>query len=222
MPINIAPGFSVYQLVERVQKFQGSALINSRRTMNIISYEIENTTIIDGARTRIFSAFQRMSRFLPQIKRYQKLAKHAESIYVFGVPDVPVPAISNVTYIYLEPHMQLAKEWFLVSYGKDYASALATEEITHIDSPNEQRQFKGIWTFDVSMVAILEEWLTRTVDARPLLVDESQHDGQSQKQFIQRIYTRINKRLDQKTLATETNEQLTAMLHQTIEPALHA
>lgn len=222
MPTNIAPGFSVYQLVERVQKHQESAVINSRRTMNIISYEIENASIQDGAQTRVFSAFQRMSRFLPQVERYKKLAERSESIYVFGVPDVPVPEIPRVTYIHLEPHMQLAKEWFLVSYGKGYASALATEELTSIDDPDEQRRFKGIWTFETPMVAILEEWLTRTVDAQPLLVDEADHNEQQQKQLIQNIRTRINKRLDKQTLTTQTSEQLAVMVEKTLEPALRA
>mgnify|MGYP002713107352 CR=1 FL=1 len=202
MPVNIAPGFSVYALVARMQKYQDSTIINTRRTMNTISYEIENATLIDGTKTRIFAAFQRMSRFLPQVERYKKLAARSESIYVFGIPDATMPQIPNITYIHLEPQMQLAKEWFLVSYGQDYASALATEELTHIDNPDDERRFKGIWTFEISMVAILEEWLTRTVDAQPLLINEAEHNQQEQQRLLQNIRTRMSQTADEKASAT--------------------
>jgi len=189
MPVNIAPGFSVYQLVERVQKI--STLLSHRKTMNIISHEIENATLVDDANTRVFSSFQRMSRFLPQVERYRALAQKSQAVYVFGVPDVPVPQIPGIQYIMLEENSQLAKEWFLVSFGEDFASALATEEISNIDDPDQQRQFKGIWTFDKSLVAILEEWLSNVVDAPASLLDEDSLNKTSQKMMTNNILMRL-------------------------------
>lgn len=165
----VDPTFSVYRLVERMQNL--SVVMNQRRTMSLISYEIENASIIDGAHTRIFSGFQYMSRFLRQQRRYQKLAARAESIYVFGVPDVEPPAIENVFYIHLSPTDRLTKEWFLISFGAEFCSALATEEISTITDPDDQRVFKGIWTSDADHVVILHDWLTSAVDARPLLLE---------------------------------------------------
>jgi hypothetical protein len=161
----IDPAFSVFNLIERIQ--QSSILLNHRRTMSVISHEIENTTIEDGAKSRVFAGFQYLSRFLPQQKRYERLASRAESVYVFGVPDVEPPAIPNVKYIHITPNHRLSREWFLIAYGAEYATALATEEITKITDPDEKRMFKGIWTFDVSLVVILHDWLASLVDAKP-------------------------------------------------------
>ncbi len=166
MPVSIDPTFSVYKLVNRLQN--QNTILRHRHTMSEMSYEIENATLIDNARSRVFAGFQRLSKFVPQIPRYTRLAAQSESVYVFGVPDVNLPAIDNITYVPLASTDQLAQEWFLVSYGIDYASALATEELTHIDDLDHERQFNGVWTFNISLVSILEEWLTRTVDARPL------------------------------------------------------
>jgi DICT domain-containing protein len=110
MPINIDPQFSVFRLVQRVQA-QNTPL-RHRRTMSQVSYEIENATLADSARNRIFSGFQYMSKFTPQVKRYTQMAAKAEAVYVFGVPDVEPPAIANVTYVPLSPKDQLAKECF--------------------------------------------------------------------------------------------------------------
>ena len=40
---------------------------------------------------------------MPQVKRYRKIAAAAETVYVFGVPDVAPPEIANVQYIHLKP-----------------------------------------------------------------------------------------------------------------------
>lgn len=174
MPFAIDSQFSVFHLVERIES--RSNLLNHRRTMSLVSYEIENATLIDGARTRIFSGFQYFSKFTPQLERYRRLAQRAESIYVFGVPDVELPSIPNLTFVPLSPGDQLSKEWFLISYGVDFFSALATEELTPISDPDPQRMFKGIWTFDVSLVSILADWLTSTVGAHTLIIGSDGHN----------------------------------------------
>lgn len=232
MPMNLDSSFSVYYLVERLHNAK-TQLLQDRKTMNVISYEIENATILDQAKTRIFSGFQRMSRFLPQVKRYEKLAKNAESIYVFGIPDVKPPAIDNITFIPIEPHFQLAKEWFLVSFGRPFASALATEEVTHIDDPDHIRQFKGVWTFDTSMVAILEEWLTRIVDAEPQWVTEEDVDLTNKDLLVKNIYHRMMKRISTNTLQpttdlpirtsakTDTKENIKVVIRQTLHPLVY-
>jgi DICT domain-containing protein len=208
MPYNIDPRFSVYHLVERVQHV--SVLVNQRRTMSIISREIENTTLEDGAYTRLFSSFQYLSRFLPQVERYRKLAAQSESVYVFGVPDVPVPAIPNLHYIYLTPQHQLTKEWFLISYGEDYACALATEEISRENVPDSERRFKGIWTFDESLVSILHDWLTNLVDAHPLPHEASlQH--QTQMGYMMRSLHRLTTHVERGVSPHAAFELLTAM-----------
>lgn len=185
----IDPNFSVYGLVERVMN--QSVLLNHRKTMTLISYEIENATLADGAHTTIFSGFQRFSRFLTQLKRYQQLAKQARRVYVFGVPDVAVPEIPNVTYVPLQPSHQLAKEWFVVSYGGEYLSALATEELTHIDNPDYLRVFRGVWTFDRQMVSIIYEWLCREVNDQIALIEEINYRPQTHVRLISNSIGRL-------------------------------
>lgn len=166
MTIVIGPKFSVYELVDRVRKI--SSVINHRRTMTEMSHAIENAILLEGARGRIFSSSQRMSRFLPQMGRYAKLAENAEHVYVFGEKDTELPAIPNTTYVYLGKDDALVKEWFVVAYAPEYQSVLATRELSDIDDPDDERVFEGIWTFDRGMVDIIQEWLSSAVDARPL------------------------------------------------------
>jgi len=170
---NIDSNFSVYNLLRRVN--QSSAMLHHRKTMTYISYEIENATIIDGAHSIVFSGFQRFSRFLTQLDRYKRLARQAQVVYVFGVPDVPVPEIENIVYVPLQPTDELAKEWFVVSYGVEYFSALATSELTHIEDPDNARVFEGLWTFDLDLVAILYEWLCNTVNYQGERLEQSRH-----------------------------------------------
>lgn len=185
----ISPDFSVYQLVRRVA--QQSALLNHRKTMTLISYEVENATLIDGAHTIIFSGFQRFSRFLPQLERYRQLAHQAQKVYVFGVPDVPVPAIPNIYFVPLQPSHQLAKEWFVVSYGADYYSALATEELTNVNHSDSLRIFQGVWTFDREMVSIIFEWLCREVNDQSALMEEVTYRKQTHIRLISNSIGRL-------------------------------
>jgi DICT domain-containing protein len=197
MDFHIDPNFSVYRLVGRAHSTAG---LHHRQTMNIISNAIEDSTLTDGAQTRIFAAFQRFSRFIPQMARYREIARRAESVYVFGIPDVELPAIDNITYVPLKPTDQLAREWFMVSYGPEYASALATEEQTDLEKTRDtDRLFNGIWTFDPSLTHILEEWLSRTVDAKPLGVPEDSIDRQRHGLLISRLSSRIMRRLSAPT-----------------------
>ena len=220
MPVNIDPNFSVYSLVKRVVG-EETAVMNHRRTMNVISHEIENATLLDGGHTRIFSSFQRMSKFIPQVERYRMIAQRAESVFVFGIPDVRPPEIPNVTYVELSPDDHLSKEWFLVSYGRDFASALATEELTDIDDPDRERMFEGIWTFEVSLISILETWLTRVVDTRPLMVDESDLNSVSQQQHIVQILSRMEARTHREAVTMEDlqiQQEITDIIEADVRP----
>lgn len=190
---DIPADFSVYRLTKR--SLRDVSIINGRRTMNIISNEIENSTLIDGAQTVIFAAFQRFSKFKPQMKRYQQLAKQAKRIYVFGVPDVELPQIENIIYVPLKETDQLAKEWFLVSYGEDYFSALATEEITDFFDPDHTRKFKGAWSFDISMVSLIYDWLAQAVDMRHFANPREHANHTRQAQLLSNIIGRLSIRV---------------------------
>lgn len=142
MPINIDPELSVYKLVNQVAKTSTS--LKHRRVMSYVSYEIENALINGETSGRIFSGFQLMSKFIPQIPRYTKLAQNAERVFVFGIPDVVLPEIENITYVPLKESDQLAKEWFAVLHGRNYYTALVTEELSNISDPDSSRVFRGL------------------------------------------------------------------------------
>lgn len=179
---DIDPNFSVYHLVNRVA--QESTLLNNRRSMSLISREIENATLVDGARTHVFASFQLMSRFLPQQNRYRRLAEYGNMIYVFGIPDTDkLPTVKGIHYVPITAKHQLAKEWFLVSYGQDYYSALVTEEVSHFTDPDEKRRFKGIWSFDLNMVSTLHEWLCGVVGISPQVAMSYEGDINYQQQI---------------------------------------
>ena len=206
----VDPTFSVYSLIERIESH--SMLLNHRRTMSMISFEIENATLIDGAKSRIFAGFQYMSKFLPQVKRYERLAATAESVYVFGVQDVPPPAIPNVHYIPLASTDRLAKEWFVIAHGTAYSSALATEELSRFSDADDLRKFKGIWTFDMAIVAIMHDWLASLVDARPFTEAEKQHDFALQRTLIGRSYDRLNHKVGAMLQTAATQREIVAAI----------
>lgn len=185
--------FSVYHLVERLQ--QVSSIVNHRRTMSLISYEIENAVLIDGARPRMFSSFQTMSKFVRQQARYEEIARRSESVYVFGIPDVIPPAIENIHYIYLSPRHQLAKEWFVVAYSEGYHCTLATEELTQMTDPDHERQFRGIWTFNYNIASILNDWLTSVLDVPPYIEPDHAVSATNAIDMMRAGITRLNARL---------------------------
>lgn len=218
---NIDPDFSVYSLTKR--SMQNATLLSHRRTMSIISNEIENATIIDHADNVIFSSFQRMSKFLPQVERYRQIASTAKHAYVFGIVDCELPAIDNVTYVPLQPSDQLAKEWFLVSFGRDYFSALATEELSNIDEADEARKFKGVWSFDVFLVGILHEWLSGIVGLRSIQQESEKHDYQRHADVLSNTIGRMTVRLmDHEGDNDVVYSELQTIMTKTLHPAYNA
>lgn len=191
--VAIDKSLSVYHMLERRLTDQQS-IVNHRRTMNLISYEIENATLIDGVRGRIFSSFQRMSSFIPQIPRYTQLAAKAESVYVFGVPDVQVPAIPNLRYIPLPADAQLTREWFVILEAPNYHSVLATEELTEPNTRDHERMFHGVWTFNAEITTILQEWMSSLVDAQPLESLVGSQSLENETHYLSNTLNRLAKR----------------------------
>ncbi len=160
------PHASVYSLVHNDTNNQ--KMLNNVGMMNLISREIENTVIRDHVPSRIFSSFQRISSFLPQRNRYEKLAVHAEAVYIFAYFDTVPPPIVNVHFVPIPHNAQFAKEWFVVAESANFFTALVTEEIDSPDDPRAQRMFRGFWSFDEEMVMIIQQWLSNLVGISPL------------------------------------------------------
>lgn len=216
---NIDPKFSVYSLVKR--SLRDKSVLNHRRTMSIISNEIENATLVDNASTVVFSSFQRMSRFLPQVERYQQLAAKSKHVYVFGEVDCELPKIANLTYVPLKATDQLAKEWFIISFGRDYFSALATQELSHIDDPDKDRIFKGVWSFDVFVVGILHEWLSGIVGLRMEQRLDETHNYLKQAELLSNTIGRMSVRLmNNKSKSPLLSKELQGIIEGALHPTL--
>ncbi len=215
---NIDPTLSMYELTKR--NGNDIELLNHVCTMSAISYEIENASLYDNAKTTVFASFQLMSRFLPQQERYCRLAQKSEHVYILGVLDCELPHIENLTFVPLQLTDQLFNEWFVVSYGENYSSALATRELSDTNAPDSLRTFQGIWSFDTFFVSVLYEWLSGLVG---LQVDPDifkKYDYEAQTKFVSNII----KRMDAHLQASEHNnhllhEELTNVMQSSLYPA---
>jgi DICT domain-containing protein len=211
MELNIDPTFSVWGLTQRVRT--GSTLLNHRKTMNLMSYAIEDVTLIEKERARVFAGFQRFSRFQPQAKRYAQIAKLAQMTYVFGIPDVTPLPIPGITFIPLTSRDQLAREWFLVSSNDSFACALVTQEVTSEVTRDSERMFEGILSFDVRLVEILDEWLVRTVNAQvPISTAPRPFNTKRHLQLKNRMISWIQTGLDQSQLPQHLHHEVRSVV----------
>ncbi|MBC7812297.1 MAG: hypothetical protein H7175_14170, partial [Burkholderiales bacterium] len=147
-------------------------------------------------------------------------------VYVFGVPDVELPAIDNITYVPIAADDALAQEWLLVTNGQQNASALATREITHIEEEDALRMFKGVWTFDYVTVKFLHDALTRVVGVDPLTIPQTRRYSQQirlMSKSLQRMATGLvritngrTRRYDDEAVKTE----VASVIEQELDPAL--
>jgi signal transduction histidine kinase len=150
---------------------------NYRGALKTISYEIEDTVINGGVYTRIFAGFQKYSYFLPRLERYRELARTADGIWVFGLPDVHLPVIPGITYVPLTEQHRLVAEWFLVVDAPEYFSALTAQDLSGFDDLPSHRRFRGVWTFDDTLVNHLQVTLSKVLNLPPLtMVEELPRD----------------------------------------------
>lgn len=157
--------FSLWPVVDR---WETSYLFaNYKGVLTTISHEIEQGLKRTGNQPRLFAGFQKLSLFIPQVKRYRRLARSAGHLWVFGIPDVIPPQIENVTYVYLTQRHALAKEWFIVVDGQDFFSALIAQDLSGFSVPDPQRQFRGVWTFDDELVHTLQQQLSLAIGLPP-------------------------------------------------------
>lgn len=207
MELNIDPAFSVWGLAQRVRT--GSTLLNHRKTMNLMSYAIEDVTLVEREQTRVFAGFQRFSRFVPQAKRYMQIAKLAQMTYVFGIPDITPPPIPGITFVPITAQDRLAREWFLVSSNDSFACALVTQEVSSEVARDSERIFEGILSFDVRLVEILDEWLVRTVNAHvPLSTTPRPFNTKRHLQLKNRMISWIQTGVDQSQLPQQLHQEV--------------
>jgi signal transduction histidine kinase len=135
----------------------GNLFVNHVHSMRVISHEIEDRLSQAQSTGELFAGFQKLSHFLPHVKRYRALAKKGIKIWIFGIPDITPPNIDDLQYIYLTEKHALSNEWFVIANATDFFSALIAEELTDA-SPfsrpvaKKETLFRGYWTFDQTQI----------------------------------------------------------------------
>jgi|GEM_PF-676929 len=147
-------------------------LVSGKRTMQTISKALEDGALQTADSTIFYAGFQKFSYFPPHINRYRRLASRCRHVYVFGIDDVELPRIPNLTYVPLREDAPLADEWFIVYDSPDFFSTLIATDVSGFDLPEEERCFKAVWTFDVSLVEQAERILADALTASRLLPDD--------------------------------------------------
>ncbi len=181
-----------------------------------ISREIEDGVIDNQVQARIFAGFQKLSFFTPHHRRYAKMAEYAEVIWIFGIPDVDIPTIPGVHIVPLQPTDVLASEWFLIAEASDYFSALVAKDLTGFEVPDDERLFRGIWTFDADTVQRLQQKLSEIVGLEPLYFTFDARDYVAQTaQFsviVNDLVNSLEQRNERLVLTQKLRDQLVSMI----------
>jgi DICT domain-containing protein/signal transduction histidine kinase len=149
-----------------------------KASLTALSHAMEDLVIVGNEKPLVIANFQRERFYRQETRRYARMAKRSDQIYVMAAPDSDLVATSN-PYIVVpfDPNDDfLAQEWHLVVIAKKYSACIVCREFsTPVEgiSFDELRQFKGIWTFEreVSKTAA-RMLLNRILDYQPELVDK--------------------------------------------------
>ncbi|MBI3175616.1 MAG: hypothetical protein HYZ25_17990 [Chloroflexi bacterium] len=118
--------------------------IFSVRSMIEISHLIEDSVIETSGVADTHVSFQYYSRIAAQAKQYKRVAESARQLWLYGVPDAPLPKWPRTIGISTSG-TPLEKYWFVVAYGAGLYATLLAEEI---DAGNGQRLYEGFYTFE--------------------------------------------------------------------------
>ena len=170
----------------------------SRPSLIKVSHEIENGVLCGTSGARIFAGFQKLSFLLPILPRYRQLAEVAESVWVFGYPDVPIPPIPGLHAVPLPEDHALMGEWFLVVESPNYFSALIARDMSGFDVPSAERLFRGVWTFNAPIVEMFQQRLSELVAIEPLILSPQERDYNLQNTRFSMIANQLIQTLQQR------------------------
>lgn len=113
-----------------------------------ISHMIEDAIIASPGTSETHVSFQYFSRVAAQQERYVGVAQASTSLWMYGVPDVPLPDFVRTQAIDTSG-TPLEHYWFVIAYGPGIHMTLLAEEINAENRlPNEPRMYEGFYTFD--------------------------------------------------------------------------
>ncbi len=135
-------------------------------TLLATSHGIEDAVTDHQLRGTFYAGFQRISAFLPQARRFARLAAACGEVLVFARPDVPPPEIPGVQFVLLAPGASLTQEWFIVFAHDDLVVALLTRQIPEESKGTSilDRAYQGAVTFDPELVEVARARLDQALE----------------------------------------------------------
>jgi DICT domain-containing protein len=113
-----------------------------------ISHLIEDAIVASPGVSGTHVSFQYFSRVADQRERYAQVAQASTGLWLYGVPDVPLPDFARTTTIDTSG-TPLENYWFVIAYGPGIHMTLLAEEVNPVDRlPGEPRMYEGFYTFD--------------------------------------------------------------------------
>ncbi len=137
-----------------------------------ISRLIESAVMNTPGAADAHVSFQYFSRIAAQQKQYKRVAESARHLWLYGVPDAPLPQFPRTIGIDTSG-TPLEDYWFVVAYGPGIYSCLLAKEI---DPQAGQRIYEGFFTFETQtayqIIFILSQMFPAQV---PTPVPPSEH-----------------------------------------------
>lgn len=116
--------------------------------MVVISHMIEGLITSNPSASNSHVSFQYFSRLAPQMDRYEQVARASKGLWLYGVPDAPLPELPKTTYVDTSG-TPLENYWYVIAYGPGISATLLAEEITPAERlPGEPRMYEGFYTFE--------------------------------------------------------------------------
>ncbi len=112
-----------------------------------ISHLIEDSIIHTPGIAETHVSFQRFSRIAAQHERYVNVANASLGMWLYGMPDVPLPDFVRTTGIDTTG-TPLENYWFVIGYGAGFSMTLLAEEVGTPKDTGEARLYEGFYTFD--------------------------------------------------------------------------
>ena len=164
--------------IPRAESFLESVHANDLKNINFryiftvkgmleVSHLIEDTIINTPGVTETHVSFQRFSRISQQHKRYVKVAEASKGLWLYGVPDAPLPSYKRVIAVDTTS-TDLEHFWFVIGYGAGFSMTLLAEEIAPrgATAGNEPHYYEGFYTFDANIAYSLLILLHQMFPAR--------------------------------------------------------
>jgi len=137
-----------------------------------ISRLIEDTVIKTPGVADTHVSFQYFSRIAAQEKQYKRVAEASNNLWLYGVPDAPLPKFSRTVGI-STGGTPLEEYWFVVAYGPGIYTTLLAKEI---DPESGQRIYEGFFTFEpqtaYQIISVLNQMFPSQV---PSPISPSEH-----------------------------------------------